>query len=155
MQIDGCTGPEGGTLRSGNIQVRGDLAVAGEQMATGAGSGAYGSTPNLNGVELAGGTVGVGLRTAGPGDLEVQVNGVSPLIGLFQQVTIAGWITTATVNGTTMTFSGTATMDMGDGAPPLTGLAVSGSLTTSGVSLTVGSWNLGTLPMQDGVITIQ
>jgi hypothetical protein len=155
MQIDGCTGPEGGTLRSGNIQIRGDFAVAGEQIATGAGSGSYSSTPNLNGVELAGGTVGVGLRTAGPGDLEVQVSGVSPLIGLFQQVTITGWITTATANGSTVTFSGTANMDMGDGAPPLTGLAVSGSLTSTGVTLTVGSWVLGTLPMQDGVITIQ
>src|SRR6185312_9719252 len=93
--VPDCAGPEGDTLRSGNIQVRGDAFVAGETIATAAGSGAYTSTPNVNGVELAGGTFGIGMRTAGPGDLEAQLNGVSPLIGLFQQVTVTGWITSA------------------------------------------------------------
>jgi hypothetical protein len=153
--IQDCQGPEGDTLRSGNIQVRGDAAVVGEKIATGSGSGAYASTPNVNGVELAGGTFGIGTRTAGPGDLEAQLNGVSPLIGLFQQVTVSGWITTATVNGGTMTVSGTATLDMGDGAPPLTGLALTGSITATGVTLTVGSWSFGTLPLSDGFIKIE
>jgi hypothetical protein len=150
-----CTGPEGDTLRSGNIQVRGDAPVVGEQNATGAGSGAYTSTPNVNGVELAGGTFGVALRTAGPGDLEAQLNGVSPLIGLFQQVTVTGWITSSSVSGGTMSFSGTAKLDMGDGGAPLTGLALSGSVTATGLTLTVGGWSFGTLPKADGFITIE
>ena len=152
----GCTGPEGGTsLRSGNIQVRADAAVVGETIGTASGSGAYNTTPNVNGVELAGGTFGIGVRTAGPGDLEAQFNGVNPLLGLFQQVTVTGWITSASVNGGTMTLSGTATLDMGDGTPPTPGLPLTASLTATGLTVTVGSWSLGTLPMADGYIKME
>jgi hypothetical protein len=150
-----CDPAEGGLLRSGNIQVRGDAAVAGELIGTAAGSGSYTSTPNVNGVELSGGTFGIGLRTAGPGDLEANLSGVQPLLGLFQQLTVSGWVTSASVNGGTMSFSGTASVDMGDGSAPLTGLSLSGSVTATGVSLTVGSWSFGTLPMQDGFIKIE
>jgi hypothetical protein len=153
--ITDCEGPEGDTLRSGNIQVRGDAAVAGEIIGTAAGSGAYTMTPNVNGVELSGGTFGVGARTAGPGDIEANLNGVQPLLGLFQQLTISGWVTSASANNGTMTFSGTASLDMGDGSPVLTGLALSGSLSATGLTLTVGSWSFGTLPMQDGFIKIE
>jgi hypothetical protein len=150
----GCTA-EGGALRSGNIQVRGEAGVTGEKMGTAAGSGAYTMTPSVNGVELSGGTFGLGLRTAGPGDLEANLSGVQPLIGLFQHLTVTGWITSASVNGGTMNFSGTASLDMGDGTAALNGLPLSGSVTATGVTLTVGSWSFGTLPMADGFIKIE
>jgi hypothetical protein len=150
--ITGCNGPEGDALRSGNIQVRGDAATIGETMTTAAGAGAFSSTPNINGIELAGGTFGVGVRSAGPGDLEAQFNGINPFVGMFQQVTVTGWITSATTNGGTTTFSGTASLNMGDGLPPLTGLALTGSLSGTGLTLTVGSWSLGTLPISDGTV---
>jgi hypothetical protein len=149
-----CEGPEGGPLRSGNIQIRGEAAVAGEVIGSAAGAGAFSTTPNLNGVELAGGTFGLGARTAGPGDLEAQYNGIS-LIGMFQQVTVTGAVATATVNGGTMTLSGTATLDMGDGSPPTPGLPLTASLTTSGLTVTVGSWSLPSLPKSDGFINIE
>jgi hypothetical protein len=152
--IENCEGPEGGLLRSGNIQIRGEEAIAGEVVGSAAAAGVFSTTPNLNGVELAGGTFGIGARTAGPGDLEVQYNGVS-LIGMFQQITSTGWVTTATVNGGTMTLTGTATLDMGDGSPPTPGLPLSASLTTSGVTVTVGSWSLPNLPKSDGFINIE
>jgi hypothetical protein len=151
---EGCSA-EGGTLRSGNIQVRGEAGIVGESMGTAAGAGAYNTTPNLNGVELAGGTFGIGVRSAGPGDLEAQFNGINPLIGLFQQVTVTGWITSATVSGGTMTLTGTAKVDMGDGSLPLTGLPLTGSVTATGVTLSVGGWSLGTLPRSDGMISIE
>ena len=88
-------------------------------------------------------------------DLEAQFNGINPVIGLFQQVTITGWITTATVNGSTMNLTGTAKVDMGDGSLPLSGLPLTGSISASGVTLTVGSWSLGTRPMSDGFIIIE
>jgi hypothetical protein len=153
--IGGCSGPEGDVLRSGNIQVRGEAAIVGETITTAAGAGAFSSTPNINGVELAGGTFGIGLRTAGAGDLEAQFNGVNPLLGLFQQVTVSGWITNSSTNGGTTTFSGTASLNMGDGTASLSGLAVTGSLSASGLTLTVGSWSLGTLPVSDGAVAIQ
>jgi hypothetical protein len=155
VAITDCDGPEGDSLRSGNIQIRGDAAVVGETVGTAAGSGAYTSTPNINGVELSGGTFGLALRTAGPSDLEANLNGVQPLLGLFQQLTVTGWVTSASVNGGTMSFSGTASLDMGDGGPPLTSLPLSGSLTASGLTLTVGGWSFGTLPKADGFITIE
>jgi hypothetical protein len=150
-----CDGPEGGNLRTGNIQIRGEAGVVGEMIGTASASGAYNTTPNLSGVELAGGTFGIGVRSAGPGDLEAQFNGINPLFGLFQQVTVTGWITSATVNGSTMTLSGTASLDMGDGAPPTTGLPLAATLTATGLSITVGGWSLGTLPMADGFIKIE
>jgi hypothetical protein len=155
VAIAGCDGPEGDLLRSGNIQIRGDAAVAGEMVGTAAASGAYSSTPNVNGVELSGGTFGLGLRTTGPSDIEANLNGVQPLLGLFQQLTVTGWVTSASVNGGTMSFSGTASLDMGDGGAPLTSLPLSGSLTASGLTLTVGGWSFGTLPKADGFITIE
>jgi hypothetical protein len=155
--VTDCDGPEGApdTLRSGNIQVRAEAGISGEVTGTGAGSGAYSTTPNVNGVELSGGTFGVGIRTAGPGDIEANLNGVQPLLGLFQQLTVSGWVTSASVSGGTITFSGTASLDMGDGSPALTGLNLSGSMTATGVTLTVGSWSFGTLPLQDGFIKIE
>jgi hypothetical protein len=151
----GCDGPEGDYLRSGNIQIRGDAAVVGETVGSAAGSGAYTSTPNINGAELSGGTFGIGIRSAGPGDLEANLNGVQPLLGIFQQLTVTGWVTTASLSGGTMTFSGTASLDMGDGSAPLTNLPLSGSVTASGLTLTVASWSFGTLPKADGFITLE
>jgi hypothetical protein len=153
----GCVGPDGGLLRSGNIQVRANPGVTGESMATAAAAGAFTMTPNLNGVELAGGTSGVGVRSGSDsayGDLHAQFNGIS-LIGMFQRVTVTGWITSASVNGGTMTLSGTATLDMGDGAPPVSGISLVGTLTASGLTLTIGGTALPTLPRTDGFITIE
>ena len=155
--LGGCTGPEGGLLRTGNIQVRAQAGLAGETMATAAAAGPFTSTPNLGGVELAGGTYGIGVRTAsgsGYGDLEVQFNGIS-LIGMFQQITVSGWITSVTSSGGTVTMNGTCTLDMGDGLPPTSGVPIVATLTTSGITLTVGGTALPTLPKSDGFITIE
>ena len=156
-ELEGCSGPEGGTLRTGNIQVRAEGGMSGETMATAAAAGPFSTTPNLGGVELAGGTYGIGARTAsgsGYGDLEVQFSGIS-LIGMFQQITVTGWITSVTVDGGTVTMNGTCTLDMGDGSVPASGIPLVATLTTSGVALTVGSTALPTLPKSDGFIVIE
>jgi hypothetical protein len=156
-ELQGCSGPEGGLLRTGNIQVRAQAGLAGEAMATAAAAGPFTTTPNLGGVELAGGTFGLGVRTAsgsGYGDLEAQFNGVS-LIGMFQQITVSGWVSSVTVSGGTVTMNGTCTLDMGDGAPPTSGVPLVATLTTSGLTLTVGGTALPTLPKSDGFITIE
>src|SRR5205823_11821010 len=76
-------------------------AVGTSTMFTAAGAGVFPAGANFNGVELAGGTFGVGVSSDGvsnaDGDLEVQLNGNS-LIGLSQWITITGWITSATSN---------------------------------------------------------
>ncbi len=120
-----CSPFEGGTLRTGNIQVRGDPAVLGEQMSTGAAAGIFPTTPTFNGVDLAGGIYSVGVRTGSDstyGDIHAEFTGISPL-GLYQIISVDGWITAGSIVGGTLTFSGTATLDMGDG--PLHGIVVS------------------------------
>jgi len=155
---DNCSAPEGGYLRTGNIQVRGDAGVLGEQMSTSAAAGVFPTTPTFNGVELAGGIYGVGVRTAGGttyGDLHVEFTGISP-IGLYQIITVDGWITSGSIAGGTLTFSGTATLDMGDGRPPPTGgLPLTGTLTSAGITVTVGGSTLPTLPKTDGFTVME
>src|SRR5439155_1669900 len=124
----GCDGPEGGTLRTGNIQVRTDAGVLGEQTSTAAAAGIFPTTPTFNGVDLAGGIYGVGVRAGTDstyGDLHAEFTVISPL-RLYQSISVDGWITSGSIAGGTLTFSGTATLDMGEGPPPTGGLALSG-----------------------------
>jgi hypothetical protein len=153
----GCDTPEGGTLRTGNIQVRGDAGLIGEQIATAAAAGIFPTTPTFNGVDLAGGIYGVGVRTGTDstyGDIHAEFTGISPL-GLYQIISIDGWITSGSIAGGTMTFSGTATLDMGDGPPPTGGLSLTGTLTATGITLTVGGSALPALPKTDGFTSME
>jgi hypothetical protein len=152
-----CDGPEGGNVRSGNIQVRSTPGEAGEMIMTAAAAGIFPSSANFNGVELAGGVIGVGARTSSSsanGDLEVQFTGMSAL-GLSQLVTITGWITSASVVGGTATLNGTATLDMGEGPPPTGGHTLVVTLTSTGVTVNIGGTALPTLPKTDGFIAIE
>jgi hypothetical protein len=154
---DGCSAAEGGTLRTGNIQVRGDAEEIGEHQSTAAAAGVFPTTPTFNGVELAGGIYGVGIRTGSSttyGDLHAEFTGIS-LIGLYQIVSVDGWITSATITGNTMMLSGTATLDMGDGPPPTGGLPLTGTLDANGLTLTIGGSTLPTLPKTDGYTDIE
>ena len=153
----GCDGPEGGTLRTGNIQVRADAGVLGEQTATAAAAGIFPTTPTFNGVDLAGGIYGVGVRTGTDstyGDIHAEFTGISA-IGLYQIISVDGWITTGSIAGGTLTFSGTATLDMGDGPPPTGGLSLTGTLTATGITMTVGGSALPALPKTDGFTVME
>jgi hypothetical protein len=153
----GCSGPEGGTLRTGNIQVRPDAAAVGETIATAGAAGVFSTTPSFNGVELAGGIYGVGLRTGDGttyGDLHAEFTGIS-IIGLYQIITVTGWITSATVVGGTVNFTGIATLDMGDGPPPVGGLSLAGTLTPTGITVNIAGSSIPTLPKTDGSSAVE
>jgi hypothetical protein len=153
----GCSGPEGGTLRTGNIQVRPDATAIGESITTAGAAGVFSTTPTFNGVELAGGIYGIGLRTGGGttyGDLHAEFTGIS-LIGLYQIITVTGWITSATVVGSTVNFTGIATLDMGDGPPPVGGLSLAGTITPTGITVTVAGSSIPTLPKTDGFTSVE
>lgn len=154
---EGCSAFEGGMLRTGNIQVRGDAGVLGEQIATAGAAGIFPTTPTFNGVDLAGGIYGLGVRTASGstyGDLHAEFTGISA-IGLYQIISVDGWITSGSIVGGTLTFSGTATLDMGDGPPPVGGLSLTGTLTATGITLTVGGSSLPALPRTDGFTVME
>jgi hypothetical protein len=153
----GCGAAEGGTLRTGNVQVHADAGVVGEQIATGAAAGIFATTPTFNGVDLAGGIYSAGVRIGGGttyGDVHAEFTGISA-IGLYQIISVDGWITSGSIVGGTMTFSGTATLDMGDGPPPTGGLSLTGSVTSTGITLTVGGSALPTLPKTDGFTVME
>jgi hypothetical protein len=134
-------------------------AVSTSSLVTGAGAGVFPAGASFNGIELAGGTYGVGVQTATSGnaigDVEAQLNG-SSVIGLSQWITITGWITTASLNADgTMTFNGTCTLDMGDGTAPVGGLAFIATFGAAGMQLTVGTTVLPFLPRSDGFLSIE
>jgi hypothetical protein len=152
-----CSAFEGGTLRTGNIQVRGDAGVLGEQTSTAAAAGIFPTTPTFNGVDLAGGIYSIGVRTGTDstyGDIHAEFTGISAL-GLYQIISVDGWITSGSIAGGTMTFGGTSTLDMGDGPPPVGGLSLSGTLTATGITMTVGGSALPALPKTDGFTTME
>ena len=152
-----CDPFEGGTLRTGNIQVRGDAGVLGEQISTAAAAGIFPTTPTFNGVDLAGGIYGLGVRSGTDstyGDVHAEFTGISPL-GLYQIISVDGWITSGSIAGGTLTFSGTATLDMGDGPPPTGGLSLTGTLTATVITLTVNGSALPALPKTDGFTAME
>ena len=134
-------------------------ALGGDNVVTAAGAGVFPAGANYAGVQLSGGTFGIGVQTtsagAATGDVEVQLNGTS-LIGLDQQITIVGKMTTGTDNGNgTMTLNGTARVNMGDGTPWTSGVSLVTVLGPSGITLTLGGTALPTLPRSDGFISIE
>jgi len=134
---------------------RGEAAAVGsDNVITAAGAGVFPAGANVLGIELAGGTFGVGAQSSTTGQalgtLEVQYNGTS-LIGLSQWLTVNGWITSATVNPDgSVTLNGTGTLDMGDGTPPTGGLALVATLNSTGIAVSIGSTTFPTLPKSDG-----
>ena len=155
--LPGCDAPEGGTLRSGNIQVHSTAGAVGETVTTAAAAGIFPASASLNGVELAGGIFGIGVQNASgssSGDVEIQFTGMS-LLGLSQQVTIVAWITSSTMAGGTATLNGTAVLDMGEGPPPTGGHPFTVTVTPTGMSVTIDGTALPTLPMSDGYIAVE
>ena len=152
-----CDAPEGGTLRSGNIQIHSTPGAVGESTTTAAAAGIFPASASLNGVQLAGGIFGIGAQNASgasAGDVEVQFTGMS-LLGLSQQVTIVAWITDSTMAGGTATLNGTAVLDMGEGPPPTGGHPFTISVTPTGMTVTIDGTGLPNLPLSDGYIAVE
>ena len=134
-------------------------AIGGANVVTASAAGVFPAGANFSGVQLAGGTYGLGVQTDGAGaatgDLELQLNGTS-LIGLAQWITITGWITSGAQNADgSMTFNGTGTLDMGDGTPATGGLALVANLGATGLTVTIGGNAIPQLPKSDGWILIE
>jgi hypothetical protein len=139
---------------------RGQAAAVGtDNVISAAGAGVFPAGANVNGIELAGGTFGVGVQSSSTGsaigELEVQYNGTS-IIGLSQWITVSGWITSATVNADgSVTLNGTSTLDMGDGTAPTGGLTLVATLGQTGLAVSVGSLTFPNLPKSDGWVFVE
>jgi hypothetical protein len=126
--------------------------------ATGAGAGSFPGDTTFNGVSVSGMHFGIGVFTPGDttakGDFKATLLGTTAL-GLPQNIEIAGNAASGTINTDgTRTFSGTATVKMGDGSPPLSGVPFTVRASINTLLMTVGVNNLPLASLTHGKITI-
>lgn len=148
---------EGGVLTAGNIQIHSSAGPA-SAGASGAGASSFPAGATFNGVSLSGLETGLGLLIApdgtATGGFLATLVGASAL-GQPQAIEVDGRVTGGSVGPDgSVTFSGIATVDMGDGSPPLLGVPFTVTATPQSLLLALGTVALPTTPMPEGSITI-
>jgi hypothetical protein len=113
----------------------------------------------FNGVPLKGLTLGQGLFIGQDGSATGQFQAVllgTSLLGLPQNVTVEGEVRGGSVGADgSATFSGTATVDMGDGTLPLAGVPFAVTVSAGSVGLILNAVALPTATVTAGSITIK
>jgi len=113
----------------------------------------------FNGIPLHGLTLGQGLFIAGDGSATGQFQAVllgTSLLGAPQDVTVEGEVSSGLLAvGGSATFSGTASVDMGDGTLPLLGVPFSVTASTGSLALILGATDLPTASVSAGSTTIE
>ena len=134
-------------------------AAAQDTGVTGAAEAAFPNGAAFNGVLLKGLTLGQGMFIAqdgsATGQFQVVLQGTSPL-GTPQNVTVEGEVRGGSVGADgSATFSGTATVDMGDGSLPLLAVPFTVTTATGSLGLILGATVLPTATLTAGSITAQ
>ena len=113
-----------------------------------AGAGSYEAGTTFEGVSLTGMRFGIGVDLPGAGSAIGQVQ--FTLVGVSQEIVVEGEASTAVEDAFgTIAISGLSTVDMGDGSPPMTGVAFAVDVDPSGagaLTVTVGATTLPPLP---------
>ena len=126
-------------------------------LVTGAGAGVFPDGVSFSGVNLSGSTFGQGLEVssgAGLGFFHTILTGTSLNTGIAQNITLNGTVSTGTVNADgSVTFGGTAALDLGDGSLP-SSVPFTVTVTTTGLTLVIGSTTLPTQTVDPGSIYI-
>jgi hypothetical protein len=126
---------------------------------TGAAEASFPNGAIFNGVRLRGLTLGQGVSLAQDGSATGQFQAVligTTLLGAPREVTVEGEVRTGIVGGDgSVTFSGTATVDMGNGTMPLSGVPFTVTASTGSLTLTLNAIALPTATVNAGSITIQ
>src|SRR2546425_403816 len=118
---------------------------------TGAAEAAFPNGAAFNGIPLRGLTLGQGLFIgqdgSATGQFQAVLQGTSPL-GAAQNITVEGEVRGGSVGADgSATFSGTATVDIGDGTLPLPGALFTGTASAGGLGVGL---NPGALPPPTG-----
>jgi hypothetical protein len=126
---------------------------------TGAGAAAFPNGTIFSVVPVSGLTFGVGVFIysdgSAAGQFEATLLGTS-LLGQPQNIEVEGTAATGVLNADgSRTFSGTATLDIGDGTPPLTSVPFTLTASTTSVLLVLNSINLPSAALTDGQITMR
>jgi hypothetical protein len=133
-------------------------AVQSEASVAGVGEGVFPDGASFNGVPLTGSTFGIGVLISGDGSAVGEFQTVlagSTLVGP-QDISVVGSVTAGSLNADgSATFSGTATVDMGDGLPPADGIPFSVTASTSGLQLVLATTTLPAQTLDAGTITIE
>ena len=126
---------------------------------TGAAEAAFPNGTAFNGVPLKGLTLGQGMFIAQDGSAAGQFQAVllgTSLLGTPQNVTVEGEVRGGSVGADgSATFSGTATVDMGDGTLPLAGVPFAVTVSAGSLGLILNAVALPTATVTAGSITIK
>jgi hypothetical protein len=125
---------------------------------SGAGEAALPEGVAFYGVVLSGMQLGQGVLIAADGSAVGQFHAVlsgTSVLGQPQEVTVQGEVNAGASGDGTVTFSGTATLSMGDGSVPVVGVPFSVTASTEGVQLAVDGASLPQANLTAGSITIK
>ena len=126
---------------------------------TGAAEAAFPNGAAFNGVSLKGLTLGQGLFIGQDGSATGQFQAVllgTSLLGTPQNVTVEGEVRGGSVGvDGSATFSGTATVDMGDGTLPLSGVPFTVTASAGSLGLILNAVALPTATVTAGSITLK
>src|SRR5256886_5065280 len=134
-------------------------AAAQDPGVTGAAEATFPDGATFNGLPLKGLTLGQGMFIAQDGSATGQFQAVlqgTSLLGTPQNVTVEGEVGGGSVGvDGSATFSGTATVDMGDGTLPLPGVAFAVTVSAGSLGLILNAVALPTATVTAGSITIK
>jgi hypothetical protein len=126
---------------------------------SGAGEATLPEGVSFYGIALSGMQLGQGVLIAADGSAVGQFHAVlsgTSVLGLPQEVTVQGEVNTGAANGDgIVTFSGSATLSMGDGSVPVAGVPFSVTTSPEGVQLVVDGATLPQANLTAGSITIK
>jgi hypothetical protein len=133
------------------------VGIGSYALVTGAGNGVFPAGAQFSGVKLSGSTFGEGLEVSsgsGLGFFHTVLTGTSVSGGVRQNITLNGAVSSGTVNADgSVTFGGTATLNLGDGSLPTT-VPFSATVTTAGLTLVIGTTTLPSQTVDPGSIYI-
>ena len=124
----------------------------------GAGAGTLPAGASMTGVSLSGLNFGMGVIIPGDNTADGQFQAMllgTTLLGLAQNIQVQGEVDSGTLGTGSRTFSGLATVDMGDGTPLLTNVPFTVTATATSVALLIGATNLPAATLTAGSIIIQ
>jgi hypothetical protein len=134
------------------------IADSDERSVTGAATGSFAAGAALGAVSLQGIELGTGAFIEADGSASGTFHAAlqGSLLGIPREITVEGNVSQGSV-GTDgrATFSGTASLDLGDGSPALPGIAFSVIAGADGVVLAIDSTTLPAAGLTSGAVTIE
>ncbi|MGH2450731.1 MAG: post-COAP-1 domain-containing protein [Candidatus Limnocylindria bacterium] len=152
------TDGEGEAIRAGNIQIHSSGGAAAAET-SGAGAGTFPAGATFNGVSLSGLETGLGVSIASDGTAAGQFVAVllgTSLLGQPQGISVDGKVGSGSIGPDgSATFSGNATVDLGDGSVPLIDVPFTVTATTESLLVKLDTSTLPSATLTGGSITIE